>query len=115
MRRVACEVLDDGTLKLFLAKNPKCLKSRGTVFNLTKPVGGKYAKNPVLTDMQPMPQQRVSKKTMMRNNVMASDLDAMESPFHFNDTESKGYRLGFTQRNRHFKNPNAARPKGKKK
>jgi len=115
MRRVACEVLEDGTLKLFLAKNPKCLKSRGTVFNLKKPVGGKYAKNPILTDMQPMPQQRVSKKTMMRNNVMASDLDLMESPFHFNDTESKGFRLGFNQRNRHFKNPNASRPRGKKK
>ncbi|CAG5088115.1 Oidioi.mRNA.OKI2018_I69.PAR.g11735.t1.cds [Oikopleura dioica] len=115
MRRVACEVLEDGNIKLFLAKDPKCLKSRGTVYNLPKPQGGKYAKNPVLTDLQPMPQQRVSKKTMMRNNIMASDLDAMESPFHFNDTESKGYRLGFGQRNRHFKNPNASRPRGKKK
>ena len=71
MRRVACELQPDGTLKLFLAKNPKCLNPRGTKYNLPKPQGGKYSKNPILTDMQPMPQQRISRKAMMRTNVMA--------------------------------------------
>merc|ERR1711990_1275033 len=76
MRRVACEVQPDGTLKLFLAKNPKCLNSRGTVYNLPAPKGGKYSKNPVLTDMQPMPQQKMSRKAMMRENPSAADFEA---------------------------------------
>ena len=37
MRRVACEVQPDGTLKLFLAKNPKVLSSRGTKYALPNP------------------------------------------------------------------------------
>jgi len=37
MKRVACEVLPDGSLKLFLSKNPKCLSSRGTKYVLPNP------------------------------------------------------------------------------
>ena len=37
MRRVACEVQADGTLKLFLSRNPKCLNPRGTKYNLPAP------------------------------------------------------------------------------
>ena len=37
MRRVACEVQPDGTLKLFLAKNPKVLSSRGTKYAVPNP------------------------------------------------------------------------------
>ena len=62
MRRVACEVQHDGTVKLFLAKNPKCLNPRGKRFNLPAPKGGKYSHNPITTDMQPRPQQRISRK-----------------------------------------------------
>jgi RNA-binding protein NOB1 len=115
MRRVACEVLPDGSVKLFLAKNPKCLNPRGTRYNLPAPKGGKYSKNPVLTDMQPMPQQKLSKKAMMRSNVMAADFDASQSPFSMNDVESTSYRLGFGRGNGRFKNQNANRPKGKRR
>ena len=42
LRRVACEVLPDGSLKLFLAKNPKCLSSRGTKYTLPAPKVSKF-------------------------------------------------------------------------
>jgi RNA-binding protein NOB1 len=115
MRRVACEVQPDGTLKLFLAKNPKCLNSRGTVYNLPAPKGGKYAKNPVLTDMQPMPQQKMSRKAMMRENPSAADFEAWGNPFSVNDVESKSFRLGYGLNGTKFKNPNQNKSKGKRR
>ena len=48
MRRVACEVQPDGTLKLFLAKNPKVLSSRGTKYALPNP---KVIKNSFLFEI----------------------------------------------------------------
>jgi len=115
MKRVACEVLPDGSLKLFLSKNPKCLSSRGTKYVLPNPKGGKYAKNPILTDMQPMPQQKISKKAMMRENPSAADFEAWGNPFSINDVESKSFRLGYGMSSGKFKNPNAARSKGKRR
>jgi len=117
MKRVACEVLPDGSLKLFLAKNPKCLSSRGTKYTLPAVKGGKYAKNMVLTDMQPMPQQKVSRKAMMRENPSAADFEAWGNPFAVNDVESKSFRLGYGMGGGQgkFKNANAARSKGKRR
>jgi len=116
MKRVACEVLPDGSLKLFLAKNPKCLSSRGTKYTLPAPKGGKYATNMVLTDMQPMPQQRVSRKAIQRDNPSAADFEAYGNPFSLNDVESKSFRLGYGLKNgSHFKNPNQSRAKGKRR
>jgi len=115
MKRVACEVLPDGSLKLFLAKNPKCLSSRGTKYTLPNPKGGKYAKNPILTDMQPMPQQKISRKAMMRENPSAADFEAWGNPFSVNDVESKSFRLGYGMSSGKFKNPNAVRSKGKRR
>ena len=68
MRRVACEVKPDGTLKLYLARKPKCLSSRGTRYNLRNPKGGKYSNNEIVTDMQPMPQQKLSRKVKKHEN-----------------------------------------------
>jgi len=115
MRRVACEVQPDGTLKLFLAKNPKVLSSRGTKYALPNPKGGKYANNPVLTDMQPMPQQKLSKKAMMRDNPSSADFEAWGNPFSINDVESKSFRLGYGLSSGRFRNPNASRGKGKRR
>jgi len=115
MRRVACEVQPDGTLKLFLAKNPKVLSSRGTKYALPNPKGGKYANNPVLTDMQPMPQQKLSKKAMMRDNPTSADFEAWGNPFSINDVESKSFRLGYGLSSGRFRNPNANRGKGKRR
>jgi len=115
MRRVACEVQPDGTVKLFLAKNPKCLNPRGKRFNLPAPQGGKYSHNPITTDMQPRPQQRISRKAMMRTNVNAADFDAMESPFCVRDVDSKSYRMGFGLRNHERKNPNQSKSRGKRR
>jgi len=115
MRRVACEVQPDGTLKLFLAKNPKVLSSRGTKYALPNPKGGKYANNPVLTDMQPMPQQKLSKKAMMRDNPSSADFEAWGNPFSINDVESKSFRLGYGLSSGRFRNPNANRGKGKRR
>jgi len=115
MRRVACEVQPDGTLKLFLAKNPKVLSSRGTKYALPNPKGGKYANNPILTDMQPMPQQKLSKKAMMRDNPSAADFEAWGNPFSINDVESKSFRLGYGLSSGRFRNPNQNRGKGKRR
>lgn len=115
MKRVACEVKPDGTLKLFLAKNPKCLSSRGTVYNLPTPKGGKYSKNPILTDMQPMPQQKQSRKAMMRDNPSAADYEAWGNPFSVNDVESKSFRLGYGLNAERFRNPNQNKSKGKRR
>jgi len=115
MKRVACEVQPDGTLKLFLAKNPKVLSSRGTKYALPNPKGGKYANNPVLTDMQPMPQQKLSKKAMMRDNPSSADFEAWGNPFSVNDVESKSFRLGYGLSSGRFRNPNSNRGKGKRR
>merc|ERR1711970_623027 len=115
MKRVACEVQPDGTLKLFLAKNPKCLSSRGTKYALPNPKGGKYANNPILTDMQPIPQQKLSKKAMMRENPSSADFEAWGNPFAINDVESKSFRLGYGLSSGQFRNPNQNRGKGKRR
>ena len=73
--------------------------------------GGKYAKNPILTDMQPMPQQKISRKAMMRENPSAADFEAWGNPFSVNDVESKSFRLGYGMSSGKFKNPNAVRSK----
>ena len=78
--------------------------------------GGKYAKNPILTDMQPMPQQKISKKALMRENPSAADYEAWGNPFSVNDVESKSFRLGYGMNgNGRFKNPNANRSRGKRR
>ena len=45
--------------------------------------------------MQPMPQQKLSKKAMMRDNPSSADFEAWGNPFSINDVESKSFRLGY--------------------
>ena len=42
---------------------------------------GKHAWNPKLTEDQPEPQQRLSKRAMKKNNPMGEDYIAGNSPF----------------------------------
>lgn len=57
------------------------------------PKGGKHACNPILFEDQPLPQQRLSKKAMMKTNALDDDYIAGYSPFVLRDTDSRSAML----------------------
>uniref|UniRef100_A0A336LWY3 RNA-binding protein NOB1 n=1 Tax=Culicoides sonorensis TaxID=179676 RepID=A0A336LWY3_CULSO len=57
------------------------------------PKGGKHACNPILVEDQPIPQQRLSKKGMMKTNALDEDYIAGYSPFVLRDTDSRSAML----------------------
>merc|ERR1712043_33601 len=111
MRRVPAKLNEDGTLQLFLAKNPKCLNPRGTRYTLPLPKGGKHSSNPILTDMQPRPQQKLSRKALRKQNPTAADYEVCGNAFADHDVVSKSFQLGLHLRPNSTKNPNQNRSK----
>ncbi|WKX88810.1 hypothetical protein Q1695_008440 [Nippostrongylus brasiliensis] len=82
---------------------------RGFKHSLAAPKGGKHAVNEKLFEDQPMPQNRMAK-------VRSDPLD--DSPFAVHDVTSRSAMLGvrtMNSRQRHRKNPNEARPGGRRK
>ncbi|XP_063698965.1 RNA-binding protein NOB1 [Culicoides brevitarsis] len=57
------------------------------------PKGGKHACNPILFEDQPLPQQRLSKKALMKTNALDDDYIAGYSPFVLRDTDSRSAML----------------------
>jgi len=105
LRKVSVSVQEDGTMKLHFSKR-FVVSTRGKKYSLPKPQGGKHAVNPILTEDQPVPQERRSKKTMARES----------GPFTMNDISSRSF---FVKDNTtHYwdmRNPNEVKGKGRKK
>ena len=82
------------------------VSARGKKFSLPTPQGGKHAINPILTEDQPIPQERRSKKSIARET----------GPFTMNDVNSRSF---FVKHNSTYywdtRNPNATKGKGRKK
>ena len=118
LKRVSVTLNADGSQQIHISTR-KPLSTRGKKFSLPAPKGGKHAWNPRLSEDQREPQQRLSKKAMLRNNPMGEDYLAGNSPFISRDVNSKAAMLGLAGQNRGNaqpsgfywtqKNPNAVR------
>jgi len=118
LKRVSVTLNPDGSQIVHISTR-RVLTGRGKKFPLPAPRGGKHAQNPRLFEDQPMPQQRIKKKAMQKNNPMDSDWIAGNSPFTIKDVTSRSAMLGLRdQGNRQThvtgnywdqKNPNASR------
>jgi len=78
-------------------------------YSLPAPRGGKHACNPVLAEDTPLPQQRASKKSLHKMDVLDPDYVAGNSPFTINDITSRASQLGIHGYNK--RNPNQSRKK----
>lgn len=58
------------------------------------PRGGKHSNNPILCEDQPMPQQRTSRLSRIKNNPLDDDYIAGYSPFVMRDVTSKSAMMG---------------------
>ncbi|XP_076816853.1 RNA-binding protein NOB1-like [Clavelina lepadiformis] len=109
LKRVPVEVQEDGSMKMFFSRNPKVLNPRGSRYSLPMPQGGKHSRNPILCEDQVVPQDRPSRKALVKTDVWNEDYDNATSPFIMNDTESRAFRLGVRPGNsrKQRRNPNA--------
>ncbi|XP_074142196.1 RNA-binding protein NOB1 [Sminthopsis crassicaudata] len=119
LKKVAVTVNDDGSLHMHFSRNPKVLNARGLRYSLPAPKGGKHANNPHLTEDQPFPQQRLSRKARQKTNVFDPDYIAGISPFVENDIYSRAATLQIRDSalgaGRRRLNPNASTKKFVKK
>jgi len=58
------------------------------------PRGGKHSNNPIRVEGQPRPQNRPTKKAIMKRNVLDEDYVANSSPFTVHDIYSRAATLG---------------------
>uniref|UniRef100_UPI00358E7E47 RNA-binding protein NOB1 isoform X2 n=1 Tax=Myxine glutinosa TaxID=7769 RepID=UPI00358E7E47 len=94
LKRVPVSRGPDGSLVLYLSRNPKVLNRRGLKFSLPMPKGGKHAHNPILCADQRLPHERVSRKALARTGALEPDYDAGVSPFAVHDLYSRWATLG---------------------
>uniref|UniRef100_A0A224XNY1 RNA-binding protein NOB1 n=1 Tax=Panstrongylus lignarius TaxID=156445 RepID=A0A224XNY1_9HEMI len=88
LKRVSVYVDSDGKQHIRINfRRP--LTARGKKFPLPRPKGGKHAVNPILCEDQRVPQQRLSKLALTKNNPMHPDYIAGISPFVMRDVSSK--------------------------
>lgn len=72
LKKVAVSVDSDGKQRIHInARKP--LTAKGKKFSLPTFQGGKHSNNPILTEDQPMPQQRPTRQARMKNNPLAPD------------------------------------------
>ena len=88
LKRVSVTLNEDGSQQIHISTR-RPINTRGMKYSLPAPKGGKHAWNPRLTEDQREPQQRLSKKSMQRNNPMGEDYLAGNSPFVTRDVTSK--------------------------
>lgn len=69
LKRVSVTVNPDGTQVIHLSRRVN-LTGKGKKFPLPMPRGGKHSNNPILSEDQPIPQQRPSKQALKRNNPL---------------------------------------------
>jgi len=93
LKRVAVTLNEDGSQQIHISTR-KPISTKGKKFSLPAPKGGKHAWNPRLTEDQREPQQRLSKKSLRKNNPMGEDFLAGNSPFVTRDVTSKSAMLG---------------------
>ncbi|KAK9497657.1 hypothetical protein O3M35_004345 [Rhynocoris fuscipes] len=74
------------------------LTARGKKFPLPRPKGGKHAVNPILCEDQRVPQQRLSKLALTKNNPMDPDYIAGVSPFVMRDVSSRSAVINASNR-----------------
>ncbi|BFZ13557.1 hypothetical protein BsWGS_16596 [Bradybaena similaris] len=93
LKRLSTTIEEDGSVRYWLAKN-YTIRTRGTKYSLPKPQGGKHALNPQLCADQPRPDQRPSKKSLQKVDILSADIIADMSPFSINDVTSRAAQLG---------------------
>uniref|UniRef100_A0A8C4NHL1 RNA-binding protein NOB1 n=1 Tax=Eptatretus burgeri TaxID=7764 RepID=A0A8C4NHL1_EPTBU len=94
LKRVPVSRGSDGSLVLYLSRNPKVLNRRGLKFSLPMPKGGKHAHNPILCADQRLAHEKVSRKALARTAALEPDYDAGISPFAVHDLYSRSATLG---------------------
>ncbi|KAG5684977.1 hypothetical protein PVAND_014181 [Polypedilum vanderplanki] len=95
LKRVSVSINEKGEQVIHL--NPK--KQITTKFknqSLPKPKGGKHACNPLLFADQIIPQQRVSKKALLKTDALDDNYTAGYSPFVIRDLDSRSAKLRCT-------------------
>jgi len=99
---------ETGEKKYFLSqkKQLKCLNLRGTIFSTPAPKGGKHCKDLILSDGVRINYDRLSKKAMKRQNMLAGELDDADNPFLMHDVSSRGFHKG-NFRNKRYAVPGA--------
>jgi len=99
---------ETGEKKYFLSqkKQLKCLNLRGTIFSAPAPKGGKHCKDLILSDGVRINYDRLSKKAMKRQNMLAGELDDADNPFLMHDVSSRGFHKG-NFRNKRYAVPGA--------
>jgi hypothetical protein len=58
------------------------------------PRGGKHSNNPIRVEGQPRPQNRPTRKSLMKRNILDEDFSASASPFAVHDIYSRAATLG---------------------
>lgn len=116
LKKVAVSVDENGKQQVHI-NTKKPLTGRGRKFSLPTFKGGKHSNNPILTEDQPVPDQKPTRLARMKNNPMEDDFIAGFSPFVMRDVNSKSAQLCIRpgQEMKHWmrKNPNEARRKRK--
>ncbi|CAL1535676.1 unnamed protein product [Lymnaea stagnalis] len=105
LKRLSTTIEKDGSIRYWLAKK-YTIRTKGMKFSLPKPQGGKHAVNPILCADQPLPDQRPSKKSLMKVDILSQDIIADMSPFSINDVTSRAAQLGINGRQWSKRNPN---------
>jgi len=93
LKRVSVTLNEDGSQQIHISTR-RPINIKGSKYSIPAPKGGKHAWNPKLTEDQPEPQQRLSKRAMKKNNPMGEDYIAGNSPFITKDVTSKSAMLG---------------------
>jgi len=93
LKRVSVTLNADGSQQIHISTR-RPINTKGKKFSLPAPKGGKHAWNPRLSEDQPEPQQRLSRKAMARTNPMGEDYLVGGSPFVTHDVTSKSAMLG---------------------
>lgn len=92
LKRVSVSVNEKGEQVIHL--NPrKEITAKFKNQPIPKPRGGKHAVNPLLFDDQPIPQQRVSKKALLKTDALDDNYTAGASPFVARDCDSRSSKL----------------------
>ncbi|CAD5117126.1 DgyrCDS5934 [Dimorphilus gyrociliatus] len=105
LKKVSMSVDKDGNVRIYLSRRKK-ISRRGLKYSLPTPKGGKHANNPILFADQPVPQQRSSKASRKKMDVLNDDFLASSSPFAVKDIYSRSAMLGIKQSGRSRRNPN---------
>ncbi|XP_061163583.1 RNA-binding protein NOB1-like [Saccostrea echinata] len=106
LQKVSMTVEEDGSIRYFLSRR-KPISTKGMKHQIPLPRGGKHSNNPILTEDQPMPQQRAAKKKQ-HLDVFDPDYVSGQSPFALNDITSRSAQLGIrnNQFNKRHQNSN---------